>query len=389
MRLCVVVPSFYPATIYGGPIVSIEHTCNALSKRGVEVYVSTTNANGAEKLRVQTNIFNMFSKNYFVKYYDDTVVGRFSWSFCRYISGDIKKSDVVKIEDIFSTYVLVALFFCFFHKKKIMLSVRGVMSAWALASKKRLFKKVWLFLFLRPFERSILWHATSEAESTEVTDQFPNAKVVVIPNGICLDEYTNLPSVSRSAYLEAFGVPVHEATRIIVSMGRLHRVKGFPLLIHAFATLRERIPNVLLLVAGEDDGMRSELDSLIRGLGLVDCVFLVGSLEGDKKRLFLAGADVFALTSYSENFGNVYLEALASGTPILATEGTPWRHIDSHDCGHCTSYDREEIADALEALLSSDRNEMRVKAAQFASKYSWGEIADEIYSELRVLSGKS
>ena len=141
MRVCVVVPSYYPAFCYGGPILSIHSTCKALANRGTEVFVSTTNANGASKLDVPVNEFQRFSKNHHVKYYDDTIVGRFSWQFSRNISYDIKCADVVKIEDIFSTYVPITLLHCALNKKRVMLSVRGVLSNWALKSKKRILKK--------------------------------------------------------------------------------------------------------------------------------------------------------------------------------------------------------------------------------------------------------
>ena len=118
MRLCVVVPSYYPAFGYGGPIVSIHNTCKALAKQGVEVFVSTTNANGNCKLDVPVNEFQRFANNYHVKYYNDTILGRFSWQFLCNISADIRAGDIIKIEDVFSTYVPITLFFCALYKRR-------------------------------------------------------------------------------------------------------------------------------------------------------------------------------------------------------------------------------------------------------------------------------
>ena len=96
MKLCVISPSFFPAHVYGGPILSIHNTCKSLADKGVEVFVSTTNANGKTKLDVKTNKYLKFSDNYFVKYYDDTIIGRFSWQFCLNVHNDIRQCSLVK-----------------------------------------------------------------------------------------------------------------------------------------------------------------------------------------------------------------------------------------------------------------------------------------------------
>jgi len=385
MKLCVVVPSFYPAFIYGGPIVSIHNTCRALADLGVEIFVSTTNANGVGKLDVPVNQFQRLAENYYVKYYDDTIVGRFSWQFSFNIAEDIRACDVVKVEDIFSTYVPITLFFSMLYKKKVMLSVRGVLSKWALKSQKKILKQLWLFFFIRPFRNNIVWHATSLDEKDDITGTFAGANVVVVPNGVSVEDYRKLPILSRSQYLSLFGISLSDDTQVIVSMGRLHKVKGFPILIEAFAMLHNENSKIALLIAGDDDGVGEELSLMIHRLGMTDAVFLLGNISGDKKAQFLAGADIFALTSHSENFGNVYLEALASGTPILATEGTPWHDIGRFGCGVSTDYCPGNIRNALRDMLAGDLNKMRESAFSYADNFTWNSIAADLQVELEAI----
>ncbi len=385
MKLCVVVPSFYPAFIYGGPIVSIHNTCRALADQGVEVFVSTTNANGVGKLDVPVNQFQRLAENYNVKYYDDTVVGRFSWQFSFNIAADIRVCDVVKVEDIFSTYVPITLFFSMFYKKKVMLSVRGVLSKWALKSQKKIFKQLWLFCFIKPFRNNIVWHATSLDEKDDINGMFPGSNIVVVPNGINVEDYRKTSILSRSQYFNLFGISLSDDTQVIVSMGRLHKVKGFQILIEAFEMLHNENPKIVLLIAGDDDGVGEELSLMIHRLGLTDAVFLLGNISGNKKTQFLAGADVFALTSHSENFGNVYLEALASGTPILATEGTPWHDIGRFECGVSTDYTPSNIKDALRDMLAGDLVKMGESAFSYANNFSWNTIAAKIRDELEAI----
>ena len=70
MRICLVSSSFYPATFYGGPISATWDLSKKLVEKGVEIYVSTTNANGNKRLDEKTNQFIKKQDNLFVKYYN-------------------------------------------------------------------------------------------------------------------------------------------------------------------------------------------------------------------------------------------------------------------------------------------------------------------------------
>ncbi len=76
MNILIIIGSFYPATIYGGPVFSALHTCEFLSALdNVNIRVAATNANMTCKLDVETNRWLSFQDKFFVKYYDDTVIG--------------------------------------------------------------------------------------------------------------------------------------------------------------------------------------------------------------------------------------------------------------------------------------------------------------------------
>ena len=142
MRISLVIPSFYPAVIYGGPI-AFSNTCRELANLdGVEIFVSTTNMNMNSKLinsklDVVVNKFIQFENNLFVKYYDETFVGKFSRSMFFNIWKDIKKSDVVHVQAIFNTSVPIGLFWARFFNKPTVLTPRGSLGMWALKNGSR------------------------------------------------------------------------------------------------------------------------------------------------------------------------------------------------------------------------------------------------------------
>jgi glycosyltransferase involved in cell wall biosynthesis len=102
---------------------------------------------------------------------------------------------------------------------------------------------------------------------------------------------------------------------VIMGMGRLSKQKGFPTLLHAFARIHKAIPSRLIIVGEGAD--RAELEMLARKLGITDRVALPGFQPNPYK--WLAGADLFVLSSLWEGSPNVLTEALALGIPCVAT----------------------------------------------------------------------
>ena len=375
MHISLIIPSFYPAVIYGGPIFSTLHTSQELAKLDdVEMYVSTTNANMTTKLDVETNQWQKFADNFFVKYYNETKINKLSLPLLFNVWKDIKQSDVVHTQSIFSTLTPIALFYARLFKKPVLLSPRGQFGGWCLDNGSG-FKQRWLDWLIKPHANKIVWHATAEQEKAEIQMIFPYAKVEVIPNGIEYDKFQESSALSKQEYMKQFAKSDLESEKIIVSMGRLQKKKGFDILINTFSETLKQYPNTKLFIAGQDEGERNNLLKQIADLGLEDKAFLTGAINGQEKIDFLANADLFVLPSHNENFGNVYVESLAAGTPIVASTGTPWQEVEEADCGKWVNNSVDETANAMLAMLEKDRELMRMNSKQLAKKYDWKNIA--------------
>ena len=376
MKINLIIPSFYPAVIYGGPIFSTLNTSKELAKLDdIEMYVSTTNANMTSKLNVETNKFLELEKDLFVKYYDETIINKISLPFIFGVAKDIQMSDVVHIQSIFSIATPISLYFARKYNKPTLLSARGQFGAWCLNNGNSI-KDKWLRYMIKPFSKYIVWHATAHQEKDEILALYPNAKVEIIPNGIFVNEFKKSNKLTKSEYSKKYiNQEIQNIDKIVVSMGRLQKKKGFDILIDAFNEIIKTYPNSYLLIAGPDEGEEENLNRQIENLNLEKNIFLIGNIENQDKIDFLANADLFVLPSHNENFGNVYLESLATGTPIVASKNTPWQEIEKYNCGRWVENSIETTSNAIIDMISKDREEMRQNSFEYSSQYDWSSVA--------------
>lgn len=388
MRISVIIPSFYPAVVYGGTIFASLNYARMLAKEGHQIFVSTTNTNRAERLKVTTGEFMEIENNIFVKYYNETIVDKFSFSFYLNISKDIKKAEVVHIQAIFNTPIPISLIYSRLFKKPVLLSPHGVLGEWVM-NEGSAFKKIWLRFFIKPFAGYVNWHATSEQEKNEILHHFPEAKIYTVPNPIILDEYENINVLSKSAFLNKFTNRSGNPERILVSMGRLQKKKGFDILIKSFLKVKDAYPSACLLIAGHDEGEKQNLEKLIRDRQLENNIFFTGHLEGQDKVDFLGNADLFVLPSHNENFGIVYAEALAAGTPVIASTETPWSEVETFKCGKWVKNTIKEMAAAMLDMLRADRDEKRKNAIEFVKRFSINNVTKALDNVFKVIVNRN
>jgi glycosyltransferase involved in cell wall biosynthesis len=139
-------------------------------------------------------------------------------------------------------------------------------------------------------------------------------RITVVPNGIDEQMFTPDPS-ARPTARQALGLRADDI--VIGAVGRLESEKNYPLLMEAFAGLLPAHPRLRLLVAG-DGGLRSHLERRAGDLGLEDRFRLLGHVPD--VRVLHRALDVFVMCSDNEGSPNALLEAMALGTPIVATD---------------------------------------------------------------------
>jgi len=164
--------------------------------------------------------------------------------------------------------------------------------------------------------------AASTHEAENILRLRHRGPITVIPNGVDTAQFDGVDaSESEARWPELKDRPV------VLFMSRLSAEKGLDILIPAWSELisSAAYKDALLVIAGPDyRGYQAAVEGMIERHALRQSVLLFGMVRGREKASLLRRADVFVLPSYSENFGIVVAEALACGTPVITTTGTPW-----------------------------------------------------------------
>jgi glycosyltransferase involved in cell wall biosynthesis len=216
----------------------------------------------------------------------------------------------------------------------------------------------------------------------------PAKKISLVPNGLDLEEYSHLPP--KGSYRSASSIAVE--THVILSVGRIHQLKGLDHLIRAFARLHKISPNSLLVIAGPDEGDLPRLERLVSGMDLQGFVRFPGPLYGEQKLAALVDADVVTSTSYYESFGLVPFEALMCGTPVVVSrEIASGQLIATANAGYLVPYgDEETLCNSLLHVLTSPEEALaRVASGQayVRQHLDWQVIITQIEQLYATYSG--
>ncbi len=211
------------------------------------------------------------------------------------------------------------------------------------------------------FNRMTINLSVSGALVKEISNRFgvSESRFLAILNGVDIDKFK--PSEdSREKYRELLGLT--DGQFVIGSVGRLVEVKNYPSLIKAFALFVKQQPNSKLLLTG-DGPMRGELESLIKQLGVVDSVELLGRRD-DIPELMNA-YDVFVLPSFREGLSNTILEAMSTGLPAVVSNvgGSPEIVVEGKT-GHLFEVDDTDKMAQLFKQFASDSGYLKKVSLQ-------------------------
>lgn len=228
-------------------------------------------------------------------------------------------------------------------------------------------------------------------------------RVEVIPPGVDTGRFYPIPMDEAKEF-----VGIDCGDRMLLFVGRIEPLKGIDNLFEAVAILHRKGMlsgrTVCLAIVGGDpdvppDQMTSEmsrLQSLRESLGVEGMVTFLGSRDQDRLPYYYSAAEVVVVPSHYESFGLVALEAMACGTPVVASEtgGLVYLVRDGETGFHVPVGDARALADRIGRLLSDPelRRRLARQAQEYAQGYAWPLIAGqilEVYETLTAMSAYS
>jgi len=234
---------------------------------------------------------------------------------------------------------------------KVVVSPHGMLDPFIL-KRHPIKKKLALLIFQRKsIQTADSFVVTSQLEYKSLQEFDIIQHVEIVPNAI------ELQFIKPKTYF------LTEKDKNILYLSRIHSQKGIELLIDAFVYLKSQ--NIKLTIAGQ--GENSYIEFLKRKViqkGLTYLIEFKGGVYGDEKWNLFNNSDLFVLPSYSECFGIVVAEALATGIPVITTTGTPWQELETEKCGWWIDLSVDNLVKAINEAIQLNAEELKDMGAR-------------------------
>jgi glycosyltransferase involved in cell wall biosynthesis len=377
MHILHITPYYAPAYAFGGVVRSAEGMARALARRGHQLTVLTTDAlNQTERYTGPPGETREGVRVLRARNVSPWLRGRLNlstpcglWHLAKAVLPD---ADVVHCHEFRTVENLFFTPLAGEFQKPLVLSPHGTL---ARQTGRSLFKSAWDTLF-SPRIASHVDHVIglTESEARDAKALWPSFRTrlpafSVIPNGVDLAEYEDLPDPDR--FRDRYGLGDGP---VCLFMARLHPRKGIDVLVRAFRQVE--MPEARLLIVGPDEGMWATLEPL-----LDERMVLAGYLGGDDRLAAFAAADLLALPAVGEGMPMVVLEAMAAGLPVIISPECYLPQVVSAGAGLEVMPNVSPLAEALRMLLpdASLRQSMGTAARQLVrDQFTWDGIAAKL-----------
>ncbi len=369
--------SYKPAYVYGGPTISVSNLCEELAKSNtVEVY--TTTANGKSELSVQTGVkllMDGVAVTFFSRLSKDHT--HFSPALILHYIQNIRKFDIIHVHAWWNTVSVLCLILGVLLGKTLIFSPRGTLSPYSFRSKNDFIKRL-IFNIGKPFLNRCHFHVTSELEEQHTLKLLTPKSIHIIPNLIQLPEQK---SKMKPVFIP--GMEEKPGTFKLFFISRIDEKKGLELL---FSSLRYVNYDWQLSIAG--NGEKGYVDKLVRlskEYKIEEHISWIGFLDNQVKFKLMKEQDLLVLPSYDENFANIVIECLSTGTPVLLSENVGLsRFVEQHNLGWAFKRTEEELIKHLNKMsgLRMELMEIRKRSPEVISDLFKPEILIKDYLKM-------
>lgn len=384
MKILHIVPTFYPCLAAGGVVNAAYQLTKKQVQEGNDVSVFTTDScNEPMNLKDRYNVDIDGVKTYYFKNLSNFLKNKLTidtpYALPLKLRKEIKNYDIVHIHEHRHSLAIAASHYALKNNIPYVLQAHGsVLPFFQKEKMKEIFDKLWGFKILHNAAKVF---ALTDVEKDQYLKMGVEEKnIEIVPLGINLEEYSNLPQ--RGRFREKYSIKTSE--KLLLFIGRIHKIKGLDLLIESFALLNKDIENVKLAIVGPDDGYLEKLKKLIEKLNInPKSMIITGSLYDEDKKEAIVDCDIFIMPSQYESFTTSGLEAMACGKPIVLTKNNHIHTWVDEKVGLSCEYEKEDLSNNIKKLLknpdmmeSYGKNGMK----EIKEKYSWDSVEKQVRS---------
>lgn len=294
------------------------------------------------------------------------------------IRKDIKNYEIIHIHEHRQTLAVIVSYFARRNNIPYIVQAHGsVLPFFQKEGLKNLFDKAFGFKILH--NASCVFALTETEKEQYLKMGIDGDKIEIVPLGINLEEYENLPSYGR--FRSKFNIAADE--KLILFIGRIHEIKGLDLLIDAFNDLINDEDNysIKLAIVGPDDGYLSNLEEKINEYSLEENVIITGPLYKEEKQEALVDCDLFVMPSKYESFTTSGLEAMACSKPLVLTKNNHIHDWVDGNVGLSCDDNKDSLREAIEKVLfNQDLSQTFGENGKelIKNKYNWDIINTQI-----------
>jgi len=357
-------PTYAPAWNFGGPVLSVSQLCEGLVQLGHDVEVFTSDAGLKNHSDISTNcptVRNGVKVTYFERI---PGLGIHCPGMENAVRKRIKNFDLVHVTGVWqrTSYAI-----CKTAQKygiPYVVSLRGALGPYSWGQ-KTLKKAIYYLLREKSnVNNAAAVHYTALQELEECEWLRLPGEPVIVPNGLDTKLWCPAPPGAAKQWRAQNGIAPDEL--VFLNVGRLHHKKGLDLLPKALAPLRNKRWR-MIFVGGDDDGTKDKLQKLFQTFDLTDHLSFLDACQPSELPVIYSASDLFILPSRHENFGNVIIEALACGCPVVISDKVGLhREISAASTGWVLPRKSPAWTNCLQKLLMHPE-ELEVKASRARS----------------------